>query len=168
MIQRQINQYGSGFLIKEKGDIMAFDSRGTLNKAMLIGRLGADPELKYTPAGAAVLTLSVATNTSWKDQEGKNQEKAEWHRVVIWRKLAEMIAQYAKKGTQVYVEGRLATRSWDDKDGIKHYTTEIVADHMQLLGSRGERPGADIPEPAMPPEANFVEPSAQEADDLPF
>ncbi len=145
-----------------------FDSKGTLNKVMLIGRLGADPELKYTPAGAAVLTLSIATNTSWKDQEGKPQERTDWHRVVIWRKQAEVISQFVKKGSRVYVEGRLTSRSWDDKDGIKRYITEVNAAQIQLLESRGERPGAEIPEPTVPPEADFVEPTAQEADDLPF
>ena len=115
---------------------MAFDSKGTLNKVMLIGRLGQDPELKYTPSGAAVATLSVATNTSWKGQDGSQNENTEWHRVVVWRKLAEIIEQYAKKGTRVYVEGRIVTRSWQDKDGNKRYTTEIQADTVQMLGSK--------------------------------
>ena len=148
---------------------MAFDSKGTLNKVMLIGRLGQDPELKYTPAGAAVLTLSVATNTSWKSQDGSQQEQTEWHRVIAWRKLAEVIAQYAKKGNRIYVEGRLNTRSWEDKDGVKRYTTEVVADHIQLLEGRGEREGYGESTQATPPaDADFNEPSAEEADDLPF
>ncbi len=148
---------------------MAFDSKGTLNKVMLIGRLGADPELKYTPSSAAVLTISIATNTSWKDQENKFQEKTEWHRVVAWRKLAETIGQYAKKGTRVYVEGKLTTRNWNDKDGVKHYTTEIQADHIQLLESRGEREvGGDTAEPPVPSEGDFSTPGPEEADDLPF
>ncbi len=148
---------------------MAFDSKGTLNKVMLIGRLGADPELKYTPSGAAVLTISIATNTSWKDQENKAQEKTEWHRVVAWRKLAETIGQYAKKGTRVYVEGKLVTRNWNDKDGVKHYTTEVQADHIQLLESRGERDaGGEAGEPPVPSEGDFSGPGPEEADDLPF
>jgi len=147
---------------------MAFDSKGTLNKVMLIGRLGQDPELKYTPAGAAVLTLSVATNTSWKSQDGSQQEQTEWHRVVAWRKLAEIIAQYAKKGSRIYVEGKLNTRSWEDKDGVKRYTTEVAADQIQLLEGRGERENGGESGAAPPPEANFDEPSAEEADDLPF
>ncbi len=148
---------------------MAFDSKGTLNKVMLIGRLGADPELKYTPSGAAVLTISIATNTSWKDQENKAQEKTEWHRVVAWRKLAETIGQYAKKGTRVYVEGKLLTRNWNDKDGVKHYTTEVQADHIQLLESRGERDtGGEAVEPPVPSEGDFSGPGPEEADDLPF
>ena len=148
---------------------MAFDSKGTLNKVMLIGRLGQDPELKYTPSGAAVATLSVATNTSWKGQDGSQNENTEWHRVVIWRKLAEIMEQYAKKGSRVYVEGRLVTRSWEDKDGNKRYTTEIQADQMQLLDSRGDRQGGgeSNSEPPLPPEPDFDDPSA-DSDDLPF
>jgi single-strand DNA-binding protein len=145
-----------------------YDSKGTLNKILLIGRLGADPELKYTPTGKAVLTLSIATNTSWKDQEGKPQEKTDWHRVIVWQKPAEALSQYVKKGTLVYVEGRISTRSWDDKDGNKRYITEVTASQVQLLGSRGERTGTDIPEPAAPPEVEFAEPNPTEADDLPF
>ncbi|OGC00617.1 hypothetical protein A2V82_01805 [candidate division KSB1 bacterium RBG_16_48_16] len=148
---------------------MAFDSKGTLNKVMLIGRLGAEPELKYTASGVAVLTLSIATNTRWKAQDGNQQEQTEWHRVVVWRKLAEMIAQYAQKGTRVYVEGRLATRSWQDKDGIKRYSTEIQGDHMQLLESRGEAaPAAAPPEPPAAVEADFTEAEPEQGDDLPF
>jgi single-strand DNA-binding protein len=148
---------------------MAFDSKGTLNKVMLIGRLGQDPELKYTASGAAVLTLSIATNTSYKGQDGNAVEHTEWHRVVLWRKLAEIMAQYAKKGSRVYVEGKLATRSWDDKDGVKKYTTEITADQMQLLDSRGDKAVSepvDVPPPTDQPA--FDGPSNNEADDLPF
>jgi single-strand DNA-binding protein len=154
--------------IKREG-FMAFDSKGTLNKVMLIGRLGQDPELKYTPSGAAVLTLSVATNTSYKGQDGNAVEHTEWHRVVVWRKLAEIMAQYAKKGTRVYVEGKLSTRSWDDKDGTKRYTTEITADQMQLLESRGEK-GAPEPSEIVPPpdQQAYETPTNSEADDLPF
>ena len=147
---------------------MAFDSKGTINKVILIGRLGQDPELKYTPAGAAVLTLSVATNTSYKGQDGNSVEQTEWHRVVAWRKLAETIAQYAKKGSQIYTEGRLTTRSWEDKNGIKRYTTEIQANQIQMLGSRTDAAvPQDIQEP--PPSEELVpEPDASETDDLPF
>lgn len=148
---------------------MAFDSKGTLNKVMLIGRLGQDPELKYTASGAAVLTLSIATNSSYKGQDGNAVEHTEWHRVVLWRKLAEVMAQYAKKGSRVYVEGKLATRSWDDKDGVKRYSTEITADQMQLLDNRGDKSGSepvDIPPPSDQPA--FDAPTNNEADDLPF
>jgi len=148
---------------------MAFDSKGTVNKVMLIGRLGQEPELKYTPSGAAVLTLSVATNTSYKGQDGNSVENTEWHRVVVWRKLAEIMAQYAKKGSRVYVEGKLATRSWDDQNGVKRYTTEIQAENMQLLDSRSDA-GASAAgyEPPMPGDAHMAEPSIEEGDDLPF
>ena len=117
---------------------MSYDSKGTVNKVILIGRLGQDPELKHTPSGAACLTLSVATNTSYKGQDGNNVEQTEWNRVVAWRKLAEIIAQYAKKGSRLYVEGKLTTRSWDDKNGEKRYTTEVVAENIQLLDSKSD------------------------------
>jgi single-strand DNA-binding protein len=146
---------------------MAFDSKGTVNKVILIGRLGQDPELKYTPSGAAVLTLSIATNTSYKNQEGNSVDNTEWNRVVVWRKLAEIIAQYAKKGSRVYVEGKLATRSWDDQNGVKRYTTEIVAEHMQMLEGRGES-GSYSPAEAPPPPQAQAEPTPEEGDDLPF
>ena len=112
---------------------MAFNSKATLNKVMLIGRLGKDPEIKYTPSEVAVVTLNMATNTSYKSQDGEIVEKTEWHRVVVWRKTAEMISQYAKRGDLVYIEGKLATRSWDDKDGNKQYMTEIQAEQVQIL-----------------------------------
>ena len=112
---------------------MAYNSKATLNKVMLIGRLGKDPEIKYTSSEVAVVTLNMATNTSYKSQDGEIVEKTEWHRVVIWRKTAEMISQYAKKGDLVYIEGKLATRSWDDKDGNKQYMTEIQAEQVQIL-----------------------------------
>ena len=112
---------------------MAYNSKATLNKVMLIGRLGKDPEIKYTPSEVAVVTLNMATNTSYKSQDGDIVEKTEWHRVVVWRKTAEMISQYAKKGDLVYIEGKLATRSWDDKDGNKQYMTEIQAEQVQIL-----------------------------------
>lgn len=147
---------------------MAFDSKGTVNKVILIGRLGQDPELKYTPSGAAVLTLSVATNTSYKGQDGNNVEQTEWNRVVAWRKLAEIISQYAKKGTRVYVEGKLTTRSWDDQNGVKRYTTEVVADHIQMLESKGESGGGAAPTPPPPADTHVAEPSPEEGDDLPF
>ncbi len=146
---------------------MAFDSKGTLNKVMLIGRLGQDPELKYTPSGAAVVTLSVATNTSYKAQDGNMVENTEWHRVVVWRKTAEMIAQYAKKGGRLYIEGKLVTRSWDDKDGNKRYTTEIQADQVQFLESRPSQGSSQNDEPPLP-DSDYTEPQVDDADDLPF
>lgn len=107
-----------------------------INKVILVGRLGKEPELRYTPNGDAVVTLTIATSDEWKDKmTGERQEKVEWHRVVLWRKLAEIAGNYLKKGSQVYIEGKLQTRSWEDKDGNKRYTTEIVAQNLQMLDS---------------------------------
>jgi single-strand DNA-binding protein len=108
-----------------------------LNKAILIGRLGSDPEIRYTPSGVAVANFSIATSEEWKDKDtGEKKERTEWHRIVAWRKLGEICGEYLSKGKQVYVEGRIQTRSWEDKDGNKKYTTEIVANDVQFLGSR--------------------------------
>ena len=110
----------------------------SLNKVMLIGNLGKDPELRYTSSGVAVATFSLATNESWKDQDGNTQERTEWHNIVTWRKLAEICGEWLKKGKKVYIEGRIQTRSYDDKNtGTKKYMTEIVADSMIMLDSRG-------------------------------
>lgn len=108
-----------------------------LNKAMLIGRLTRDPESRTTPQGTTVTSFSVATNFSWKDQSGNKQDKSEYHNIVTWRKLAEICAQYLKKGSKIYVEGRLQTRSWDDQQGQKKYRTEIIADNVIMLDSKG-------------------------------
>lgn len=110
---------------------------GSVNKVILVGNLGRDIELRYTPGGAAVATLSLATTDVWNDKSGQRQEKTEWHRVVLWGKTAETLAEYLLKGRQIYVEGRLQTRQWDDRDGNKRYTTEIRADRVVLLGGRG-------------------------------
>lgn len=137
-----------------------------LNKVMLIGHLGKDPELKYTPGGAAVATLSLATNESYKDKDGNQQEKTEWHRLVVWNKQAEIAAEYLKKGQQVFVEGKLQTRTWE-KDGQKHYMTEIVVFNFQMLGRKGEGGGGapDIP----PPSDDLAPPPPQsDREDLPF
>lgn len=108
-----------------------------LNKAMIIGNLTRDPEVKTTPAGASVASFSVATNFIWNDASGQKQEKAEYHNVVAWRKLADIIGQYLKKGSKVYIEGRLQTRDWTGQDGVKRYRTEIVADNMIMLDRAG-------------------------------
>ena len=109
-----------------------------VNKVILIGNLGNDPEVRYTAGGAAVANVSIATTESCKDKEsGEQQEKTEWHRVVFFNRLAEIVAEYLKKGSQIYIEGRLQTRKWQDKEGHDKYTTEIVANEMQMLGSRG-------------------------------
>lgn len=108
-----------------------------LNKAMIIGNLTRDPEVRTTPQGTTVASFSVATNQVWTDAQGQKQERAEFHNIVAWRKLAEIIGQYLKKGSKVYIEGRLQTRDWTGQDGVKRYRTEIVADNMIMLDSKG-------------------------------
>jgi len=116
----------------------------SVNKVILIGNLGRDPETRYMPDGGAITNISVATTDVWKDKNGEKQEKTEWHRVAFFGKLAEIAGEYLKKGSQVYVEGRLQTRKWQDKEGVDKYTTEVIADRMQMLGSRqGMGGGAD-------------------------
>lgn len=146
-----------------------------LNKVMLIGHLGADPEIRYTANGSAVANINLATSESWKDREsGERQERTEWHRVVMFAKLAEIAGEYLRKGSQVYVEGRLQTRKWQDRDGHDRYTTEIVASEMQMLSGRGG--GRDMPSDT-PSYAGKEEPAASTAapgvaddldDDVPF
>ena len=114
-----------------------------VNKVILIGNAGADPELRYTPGGTAVSNFSIATNESWIDSSGEKQERTEWHRIVVWGRLAEICNQYLRKGSKVYIEGKLQTRSWEGQDGQKRYTTEVVARDMQLLDSRSDM-GRDI------------------------
>jgi single-strand DNA-binding protein len=139
-----------------------------LNKVMLIGNLGKDPELKYTNSGVAVATFSIATSESWKDAEGNMQERTEWHNIVAWRKLAETCGQYLKKGGRVYIEGKIQTRSYE-KDGVKKYMTEIIADQMLMLdGSGGGNAGARS---AGAPDVSQTEPappSMGAEEDLPF
>jgi single-strand DNA-binding protein len=110
---------------------------GSVNKVILVGNLGRDAELRYTPGGAPVATLNMATTEVWNDKAGQRQEKTEWHRIVLWGKTAESLSEYLTKGKQLYVEGRLQTRQWDDKDGNKRYTTEIRGDRIVLLGGGG-------------------------------
>jgi single-strand DNA-binding protein len=139
----------------------------SINKAILIGNLGKDPELRYTSAGVAVATFSVATNESWKDQDGNVQERTQWHNVVAWRKLAEICSEYLKKGSKLYLEGRIQYRNYDDKNGVKRYVTEIVLDQMVMLDSRGAgASSASSSEADAPPTAE--EPAGGKADDLPF
>jgi single-strand DNA-binding protein len=107
----------------------------SVNKVLLIGRLGNNPEIRYTNTGTAVANFNLATSENWNDKNGQRQERTEWHRVVVWGKLAELCEKYLSKGRQCFVEGRLQTRSWDDKDGNKRYTTEVVASTIQFLGS---------------------------------
>lgn len=109
-----------------------------VNKVILVGNCGQDPEVKYLPSGGAVANISIATSESWKDkQSGQQQERTEWHRVVFFNRLAEIVGEYVKKGSKLYVEGRLQTRKWQDQNGNDRYTTEIVANEMQMLDSRG-------------------------------
>ncbi len=142
----------------------------SVNKAILIGNLGKDPELRYTPAGVAVCTFSLATTEKWRDKNSNEmKESTTWHNIVLWRRQAEIAKEYLSKGSPVYVEGRIQTRSYDDKEGQKRWITEIVGDRLQFLGRRGESGGGggataaagsqDLPEPP---------PMSEEDDDLPF
>ncbi len=115
---------------------------GGVNKVILVGNLGADPDMRYTPSGAGVCELRVATSDSWTDKSGQRQERTEWHRVIVWGKRAEVCAKYLSKGRQVYVEGRIQTRNYDDKDGNKRYITEVIANDVQFLGGGKEGGGA--------------------------
>ena len=115
----------------------------SVNKAILIGNLGRDPETRYMTDGGAICNISIATEESWKDKNGEKQSRTEWHRVAFFGKLAEIAGEYLKKGSSVYIEGRIQTRKWQDKDGHDRYTTEIIADRMQMLGSRQGASGGD-------------------------
>jgi single-strand DNA-binding protein len=141
---------------------------GSVNKVILVGNLGRDAELRYTPGGAAVATINMATTEVWNDKSGQRQEKTEWHRVVLWGKSAESLSEYLTKGKQIYVEGRLQTRQWDDKDGNKRYTTEIRGDRIVLLGGGGRGPSVDRGDgmSAQPPGPETAEPLTD--DDIPF
>ncbi len=128
--------------------------KGSVNRVTLLGNLGHDPELKHTSGGIAVTTLSLATNEVWKDNDGNQQERTEWHRVVMWRKQAEIAREYLKKGSKVYVEGKLQTRSWEDKDGVKRYVTEIIADAFTMLdGKQAEVSQSSPPDIQATPQA---------------
>lgn len=121
----------------------------SVNKAILIGNLGRDPEFKYTPGGQPVATFTLATTERFADKNGQKQERTEWHNIVAWGKLAELCNQYLKKGRSVYIEGRITTRSWDDKDNVKRYKTEIVANTLQFIGggNQGSQGGGGAPDP---------------------
>jgi len=128
----------------------------SLNRVLLIGNLGADPELSYTPNGTAKAAIRMATREVWTGKDGQKGERTEWHRVVAWGRLAEICGQYLTKGRQVFIEGRLQTRSWEDRDGNKRWTTEVIASGMQMLGARGSRdesegPALDEPPPELTP-----------------
>lgn len=125
----------------------------SLNKVLLIGHLGKDPELRFVQSGQAVANFSLATNEKWKDKEGNDQERVTWHRIVIWGRLAETVAQHLKKGSQIYLEGKIQTREWKTREGEKRLTTEVVGHSVQFLGGeKSQAPaGGDEPDPAPPP-----------------
>ncbi len=143
-----------------------------VNKVILIGNLGADPELRHTPSGTAVSNLRLATTEVFSNREGEKNKRTEWHRIVAFGRLAEICSQYLKKGRQVYIEGRLQTREWEDQKGDKRYTTEIIATNMVMLGGRGETTySGEEAQPEAPPEVADVPAAgtpAEEDSDLPF
>jgi single-strand DNA-binding protein len=147
---------------------------GGVNKVILVGNLGADPDMRYTPSGAGVCELRIATSDSWTDKNGQRQERTEWHRVIVWGKRAEVCAKYLAKGRQVYVEGRIQTRNYDDKDGNKRYITEVIANDVQFLGGKdGGGARRDHSDSPPPPEPDFYGspgggPGGSPDDDIPF
>jgi single-strand DNA-binding protein len=148
----------------------------SVNKVILVGNLGKDPELRYTAGGTAVCNFSLATTENYKDRDGNRQEKTEWHNIVVWRQLAEICGKYLTKGKQIYIEGKLQTRKWEDRDGNSRYTTEIVADQMQMLGRAGDDNNAGPrreprQEPSMDqsaPQNNYDNVQFNPDDDIPF
>ncbi len=141
-----------------------------LNKAMIIGNLTRDPEVRTTPQGTPVTSFGVATNFVWTDANGQRQEKAEFHNVVAWRRLAEICGQYLKKGSKVYIEGRLQTRDWEDQQGVRHYRTEIIAGNMIMLDRAGQRPEASSSPAPADDQPGPDEPVEEEikVEDIPF
>jgi len=140
----------------------------SLNKVMLIGNLGKDPEVRYTSNGTAVASFSLATSERFKNKSGEWEDRTEWHNITLWGRLAEIAGEYLAKGRTVFIEGRLQTRKWQDRDGRDRYTTEIVGDKMQMLSGKGEgaRQGAGRPEPQEAPA--YEEPAFNPDDDIPF
>ena len=140
-----------------------------INKVIIVGRLGRDPEIRYTPDGAAVANFSVATSEVWRDKEtGDKKERTEWHRIVAWRRLGEICGEYLSKGRQVYVEGKLQTRSWE-QDGVTRYMTEIVATDVQFLGGRDDAPPSKRSSGGPVPDQGYPEPPLPDTqDDIPF
>ena len=144
---------------------------GSVNKVILVGNLGRDAELRYTPGGSPVATINLATTEVWNDKAGQRQERTEWHRVVLWGKTAESLNEYLTKGKQIYVEGRLQTRQWESKEGEKRYTTEVRGDRVVLLGGMGGGGGArQQPRSSTgPSEEHMIEPGSELTDDdIPF
>ena len=145
-----------------------------LNMTQIIGHLGRDPDVRYTPDGTAVANLAVATNETWKDKDGEKQERTEWHRVVLFGKVAEIAAQFLKKGSLVYLQGRLQTRKWHGDDGQDRYTTEVVAERMRMLGGKADTqpanstPAVPVRSPSGPAARPVTEPVMPFDDDIPF
>ena len=148
----------------------------SVNKVILVGNVGKDPETRYLEGGAAVCSFPLATSETYRNRDGERVSNTEWHNIVLWRGLAEVAEKYVRKGSQLYIEGRIRTRSWDDRDGNKRYTTEIVGDNMQMLGRRSEEAADHTGNTSQPrseatqSEESFkdVDPSGTESDDLPF
>ena len=140
-----------------------------INKVILVGHLGRDPEMRYTQSGVAVCSFSLATSESYKDRTtGERVTSTEWHNIILWRGLAETAEKFLRKGSQVYIDGKLRTRKWEDKQGMTRYTTEIVGDTMQMLDKK-DNPSAPAPEPVQPnATAQSTQPAEPESDDLPF
>ena len=139
----------------------------SINKVMLIGNLGKDPEIRYMPSGDAIANLTLATTENWKDKAGEKQEKTEWHRVSMFGRLAEIAGEYLKKGSSIYIEGKLQTRKWQDKEGNDRYTTEIVANEMKMLGSRASGGDTGMDKPASNPTAGANKPSRPSGNSTP-
>jgi single-strand DNA-binding protein len=142
-----------------------------INKVILVGNLGKDPEVRYLEGGTAVANFSVATSETFKDRNsGERKTSTEWHNVVVWRGLAEISEKYLKKGMQVYIEGKLRTRQWQDKDGVTRYTTEVVADNLQMLGRKDDNTSSTPAEQSSNPQTSSptIDDAANEVDDLPF
>ncbi|MBI5970759.1 MAG: single-stranded DNA-binding protein [Deltaproteobacteria bacterium] len=140
-----------------------------VNKVILVGNLGKDPEVRYSPSGMAVCNFSIATTENWKDKEGNKQDKTEWHKIVTFGKLAEICGEYLAKGKQIYIEGRLQTRTWDDKSGVKRYTTEVVASEMLMLGGpKDGGKGAGAAGATAAGATAAEEPPPPDMDDVPF
>ena len=138
--------------------------KGSVNKVVLVGHLGGDPETRYTPSGAAVANFNLATNETWRDANGELQDKTEWHRCVMFGKSAELSGELLKKGQLVYLEGKLQTRNWEDKDGVKRYTTEVVGDIFTMLGRKMDNAGGGKAAPA----TTAATADGDDEDDLPF
>lgn len=139
-----------------------------LNKVTLIGRLGADPELRYMPNGGAVTNISLATTRRYKDRQKQKQEETEWHRVGFFNRLAEIVGEYCRKGSLVYIEGRIRTRKWKDNNGDDRYTTEIIAESMQMLGSKGQGTGQSVPQSTSSISGQASADPLDDFDDVPF